>query len=57
MSVDSIKLQYVFCGLIIILILEINVLTLLIKENRRRGKVERTRRKGGGGKGRKGGKK
>ena len=51
MSVDSIKLQYVFCGLIIIVILEINVLTLLIKENRRRGKVEGTRRKGGGGMG------
>lgn len=33
------------------------MLKLLIKENRRRGKVERTRRKGGGGKGRKRGKK
>jgi len=39
------------------LILEINVLKLLIKESRRRGKVEGTRRKGGGGKGRKRGKK
>lgn len=33
------------------------MLKLLTKENRRRGKVERTRRKGGGGKGRKRGKK
>lgn len=31
------------------MILEINVLKLLIKENRRRGKVEGTRRKGGEG--------
>ena len=33
------------------------MLKLLTKENSRRGKVERTRRKGGGGKGRKRGKK